>query len=55
MKKDITFKPFIKWVYSPNDGELHGKIGSARNGDPLPTLIKHYHHSLKTPSLSASK
>jgi hypothetical protein len=45
-------KPHIRWVYGPNDPQLNGNVGSAKNNDPFPMPMYIVHHKTHVPSLS---
>ena len=44
-----TFKPFIYWNYSIQDGALNGGTGSGLNNDPVPHLSNTISASALTP------
>lgn len=51
---NIIAEPILKWVYSSNDGDLEGTVGSVRNNNPFPQPVSGNYVFSKTPALSST-
>ena len=51
---DVIAQPILNWVYSSNDRDLEGTVGSLKNNSPFPQPVSGNYVFSKTPALSST-
>jgi hypothetical protein len=51
---EVIAQPILNWVYSSNDGDLEGTVGSVKDNSRFPQPVLGNHVFSKTPALSST-